>query len=154
MWHVSSRGGVATLRTAIHFSLTYLLTYLLTYTHIDAGRIVCCKRLCNGRVSVRPPVSLSRRSTAAAECGGFAAERPAGRTYRSTAAGTGAQQQRRRSTAFSSKCEQRHVYRRRRKLHTDLFHRKQKKPRKILQPKTYKTNTQNLTKPDRNKLLQ
>ena len=26
MWHVSSRGGVATLRTAIHLSLTYLLT--------------------------------------------------------------------------------------------------------------------------------
>ena len=27
MWHVSSRSGVATLRTAIHFLLTYLLTY-------------------------------------------------------------------------------------------------------------------------------
>ena len=26
MWHVSSRSGVATLRTAIHLSLTYLLT--------------------------------------------------------------------------------------------------------------------------------
>jgi len=25
MWHVSSRSGVATLRTAIHLSLTYLL---------------------------------------------------------------------------------------------------------------------------------
>jgi len=25
MWHVSSRGGVATLRTAIHLLLTYLL---------------------------------------------------------------------------------------------------------------------------------
>jgi len=46
---------------------------------------------------------------AAAACGGFAAERPAGKTYRSTAAGTGAQQQRRRSTAFSSKCGQSHV---------------------------------------------
>ena len=26
MWHVSSRSGVATLRTAIHFLLTYLLS--------------------------------------------------------------------------------------------------------------------------------
>ena len=31
MWHVSSRSGVATLRTAIHLLLTFLLTYLLTY---------------------------------------------------------------------------------------------------------------------------
>jgi len=30
MWHVSSRSGVAALRTAIHLLLTYLLTYLLT----------------------------------------------------------------------------------------------------------------------------
>ena len=30
MWHVSSRSGVATLRTAIHLLLTYLLTYLHT----------------------------------------------------------------------------------------------------------------------------
>jgi len=30
MWHVSSRTGVATWRTAIHLLLTYLLTYLLT----------------------------------------------------------------------------------------------------------------------------
>jgi len=29
MWHVSSRSGVATLRTAIHLLLTYLLTPLL-----------------------------------------------------------------------------------------------------------------------------
>ena len=29
IWHVSSRSGVATLRTAIHLLLTYLLTYLL-----------------------------------------------------------------------------------------------------------------------------
>ena len=28
VWHVSSRSGVATLRTAIHLLLTYLLTYL------------------------------------------------------------------------------------------------------------------------------
>jgi len=30
MWYVSSRSGVATLRTAIHLLFTYLLTYLLT----------------------------------------------------------------------------------------------------------------------------
>jgi len=30
----------------------------------------------------RPSVCLSHRSTAAAACGGFAAERPAGRRYR------------------------------------------------------------------------
>ena len=30
MWHVSSRSGVATLRTAMHLLLTYLLTYLPT----------------------------------------------------------------------------------------------------------------------------
>jgi len=29
MWRVSSRSGVATLRTAIHLLFTYLLTYLL-----------------------------------------------------------------------------------------------------------------------------
>ena len=28
MWHVSSRSGVTTLRTATHLLLTYLLTYL------------------------------------------------------------------------------------------------------------------------------
>ena len=28
MWHVSSRSGVAILRTAIHLLLTYLLTYV------------------------------------------------------------------------------------------------------------------------------
>ena len=44
--------------------------------------------LCNDRVSV----CLVHRSTAAAACGGFAAERPADRTYRSTAAAASAQQ--------------------------------------------------------------
>jgi len=47
-------------------------------------------------------VCPSHRSTAAAAWGGFAAERGVGGNYRSTAAG--AYQQRRRSTALSSKC--------------------------------------------------
>ena len=55
---------------------------------------------------VRPSVCLSHRSTAAVARGGFAAERPADRTYRSIAADAGVQQQRRRSTALSSKCRQ------------------------------------------------
>jgi len=54
-----------------------------------------------GRPSVRLSVRLSHRSTTSAKCGGFAAERPGGRTYRSTAAGAGTQQQPRRSTALS-----------------------------------------------------
>ena len=33
MWHVSSRSGVATLRTAIHLLLTYLLTYVCLSRH-------------------------------------------------------------------------------------------------------------------------
>jgi len=37
MWHVSSRSGVATLRTAVHLLLTYLLTYLHTHTHTFNG---------------------------------------------------------------------------------------------------------------------
>jgi len=69
--------------------------------------------LCNGRaVRLYPWLNISRlshRSTAAAACGGFAAERPAGRRHRSIAAGAGAQQQRRRSRALSSKCGQCHV---------------------------------------------
>ena len=44
MWHVSSRTGVATLRTAIHLLLTYLITYLLQIAQIrdmrDEGRKV------------------------------------------------------------------------------------------------------------------
>ena len=47
MWHMSSRSGVATLRTAIHLLLTYLLTS-------------------HGPVSVRPSVT-SRCSVEAAE---------------------------------------------------------------------------------------
>ena len=37
MWHVSSRSGVATLRTAIHLLLTYLLTYLLCPDNYSRG---------------------------------------------------------------------------------------------------------------------
>jgi len=73
------------------------------------------------RRSVCPSVPPFARS-----CGGFAAERRAGRRYRSTAAAVGrpaaiapqngAQQQ----IALSSKCEQCHVVSRRRKLNTEL----------------------------------
>jgi len=55
---------------------------------------------------------------AAVACGGFATERHAGRRYRSTAV---AQQQRRRSTAISSKCGQCHVDSRGTRLNTDLL---------------------------------
>jgi len=43
--------------------------------------------LCNGLASVRPSVCLSHRLTAATAGGGFAAEHPVGRRYRSIAAG-------------------------------------------------------------------
>ena len=71
------------------------------------------------RSNVRPSVRLSHRFTAAAACGGFSAERPAGRRYRSTAAG--AQQQRRRNTAFSSKCGQCRDDSRNTRLNMDLL---------------------------------
>jgi len=48
------------------------------------------------------PVCMSRHSSAATACGGFAAERRSGRTYRSTPAGADVQQQRRRSTALGN----------------------------------------------------
>ena len=57
-----------------------------------------------------PSVCLSCHSTAAVACGGFAAERRAGRRHRSTAAGAGDLQRRRRSTALSSKRKQCRVY--------------------------------------------
>jgi len=38
MWHVSSRSGVATSRTAIHLLLTYLLTY---YVALDVCQDGC-----------------------------------------------------------------------------------------------------------------
>ena len=73
MWHVSSRSGVATSRTAIHLLLTYLLTYLLILCLIidktvSANRIngaggimfsgspsVCaCVRTCSHGRTLRP----------------------------------------------------------------------------------------------------
>ena len=86
----------------------------------DTARIYACSRC---YVTVRFPfaclsvcLSVPSIPTAAAACGGFAARRPASRRYRSIAA--------RRvysSTAVSSKCEQCHVYSRRRRLDTDLY---------------------------------
>jgi len=46
---------------------------------IDTACIVCEAWSIKGRESVRLSVCLSHRSTAATACGGFAAERPAGR---------------------------------------------------------------------------
>jgi len=57
-----------------------------------------------------PSVCLSQLPTAAAACGRFAAVGPADRRYLSSS-----------STAVSSKCEQCHVYSRRRKLNIDLL---------------------------------
>ena len=60
---------------------------------IDTARIVHKNvRSFIKRSSVRPSVRLSRRSTAAAACGGFAAECPACKRCRSIA-GAGARQQ-------------------------------------------------------------
>ena len=80
----------------------------MTLTHRPSSRVY---------VTVRcPSVCLSHRSTAATAAGGFAAERHAGRRYRSIAAGTVLQ-----ATALSSKCEQCLVESRRRRLNTKLF---------------------------------
>ena len=67
------------------------------------------------RPSVGLSICLSHRSTSAAACGGFAAERPPGRRYRSIA-GAGAKQERYRSTALGSKCGQCHADSRRTSL--------------------------------------
>jgi len=66
------------------------------------------------RSSVRPSVCLSHHSTAAAVCGGFAAERRAGRRHRPTATttrapGSSGAAARVRSTALSNTCGQCHV---------------------------------------------
>ena len=68
------------------------------------------------RSSVCAYVRLSHHPTTAKACGGFAAECHAARRYQSIA--SAAQQQRRRGTALSSKCEQCHVDSRCRKLNT------------------------------------
>ena len=78
---------------------------------------VCQSVSLSACLSPRLSVCLSVPSFAR-RCGGFAAERRAGRRYRSTAAS--AQQQRRHSTALSSKCGQCHVDNRGMMLDTDL----------------------------------
>jgi len=50
IWHVSSRSGVATLRTAIHLLLTYLLTYLLCSPE-DIGNEIVLKIIINDTVN-------------------------------------------------------------------------------------------------------
>ena len=75
----------------------------------------------NGQASLRLSVESVRlyvtyRSTTATAAGGFAAERPAGRRYQSTAAGAVLQ-----APALSSKFGQRYVANRRRRLNTDLL---------------------------------
>ena len=67
----------------------------------------------------RSPFCPYVRSIAASACGGFAAERPTGQRYRSVSS-AGAQQQRRHSTALSSKFGQCHADSRCTKLNTDL----------------------------------
>jgi len=51
MWHVSSRSGVATLRTAIHLLLTYLRAPLLTLDLLTSGSIM--PRACHARYHTR-----------------------------------------------------------------------------------------------------
>jgi len=94
-----------------------ILLYVDSYKILTLPAQYAGQGLCNGRASVR----LSQRSTAPAVAGGFAAERPVGRRYQSIALGAGVQQQRRRSTALSSKCGQCHVDSRGTRLNRDLF---------------------------------
>ena len=96
------------------------------------------------RSSFRLSVCLSHRSTAAAACGEFAAERPADGRYRSTSAGASAhsscrraQQQRRRCTALSNKRGQCLVDSRGTRLNTDLFTSKQTVSLRILRRYAY-----------------
>ena len=65
--------------------------------------------------------SPSRHSPAARRCGGFAAGCPTGRRHQSIAASRVPSGIVHSGTAHSSKCEQCHVYSRRRRLDTDLF---------------------------------
>ena len=72
----------------VYVSLSVLL--LFGFCVIGTARIACGTGSMY-RSGVRPSVRLfACRSTAAAAAGGFAAERPAGRRYRSIAAGAGA----------------------------------------------------------------
>ena len=72
--------------------------------------------LCNGRTSVRLSVCLSRRSTASAASGGRG-DAAAVISIDSCGRAVGAVQQ---APALSSKCGQRHVESRRRRLNTDF----------------------------------
>ena len=45
MWHVSSRSGVATLRTAIHFLLTYLMLLLASVEYFHRRPIMSFYRV-------------------------------------------------------------------------------------------------------------
>ena len=92
-------------RTAFHTKKTtncvWKIKWELHENALECGCITSlwrywhCPRGMRSRVYVTigcPSVCLVHRSTAAAACGGFAAERPADRTYRSTAAAASAQQ--------------------------------------------------------------
>ena len=68
-----------TARSAVPACLSVLLTLPAQYVEQD---------LYNGRAFARPSVCLSRRSTAAAARGRFAADRHAGRRNRSKVVGT------------------------------------------------------------------
>jgi len=84
-WIANSDGG----RKKIRISVVCVLMSLELCTHLCRLLTLlekyAAQGLCNGPVSVRPSVRLSaclsHRSKAAAACGGFAAERPAGVTY-------------------------------------------------------------------------
>jgi len=67
MWHVSSRGGVATLRTAIHLLLTYLLTYY----------VLCrrCVRWWRARDAASPCRNRTRRASSARSSDSWAIRR-------------------------------------------------------------------------------
>ena len=63
MWHVSSRSGVATLRTAIHLLLTYLLTYSGMVIHTQqknvgatVPRFAPCVNILRAPMKKRPTV--------------------------------------------------------------------------------------------------
>ena len=89
------------------------------YVTVDTAHVVC------GAGSVyQSGVHLSVPSVyVATSCCGFAAGRPVGRRYQSTAVGGGPPQQqwRHRSMVVSSKCEQCHIYSHLRRLNAGLF---------------------------------